>query len=653
MTVSKLTYRWTPFGDGATVEFSYDNLILSAESLEVYVDGVLQALTTDYSVSGVGDKDGGLVTFVEAPAVLAKIVILRKEPAVQPIAYPSGGAFPAGSVEKAQDRLTIVAQQLEGGYYRSLHQSASDEDVGEMHLPVKADRQGKIFTWDADGLPTVVGVDSLSLATLQAFMDWKVDTFTGDGATVAFTLTSEPGLTANTQVFWDGVYQSKSNYSVVGAVITFTTAPPTGVKVEVVHGAASATYTPDDGSIGFSKLAAGVVIDDDTMATATAITLATSESVKAYVDAVAAGKAALAGAAFMGAVSTTGTLTVANDFKVAPTAGAVNFWQFTGDAALGAGAYGVIAGTDANAAGRFYSKGSGNLLFGSDAGGAVQFVVSHTASAIDYLQANGGNTYATLEVAGAGANVEMQIKNKGVYNLRYVLGGLTHATHFYTAGAVNYALDSGGATGYGRQLRSAGSDTNVAIDYSTQGWGNHDFYHSNRSNVAFRISTVAASVNYPVVNGNSTGNSIQYAGNGSDTNVSNYYNTKGAGNHTFAFGGGPTPAFRINYVASYANYLTVTPSALGGAVALNAEGSDANINIRNITKGTGYFRWFDAAGTNLIMDLGRLGGGTQVMFLANGSAPSSDPASGGFVYVEAGALKYRGSSGTITTLGNA
>lgn len=40
-------------------------------------------------------------------------------------------------------------------------------------------------------------------------------------------------------------------------------------------------------------------------------------------------------------------------------------------------------------------------------------------------------------------------------------------------------------------------------------------------------------------------------------------------------------------------------------------------------------------------------------FIADQTAPGSNPVGGGYVYVEAGALKYRGSSGTITTLGAA
>jgi hypothetical protein len=45
------------------------------------------------------------------------------------------------------------------------------------------------------------------------------------------------------------------------------------------------------------------------------------------------------------------------------------------------------------------------------------------------------------------------------------------------------------------------------------------------------------------------------------------------------------------------------------------------------------------------------GGGTNVMFIKNSpTPPNTNPTGGGYLYVEAGALKYRGSSGTITTI---
>jgi hypothetical protein len=48
------------------------------------------------------------------------------------------------------------------------------------------------------------------------------------------------------------------------------------------------------------------------------------------------------------------------------------------------------------------------------------------------------------------------------------------------------------------------------------------------------------------------------------------------------------------------------------------------------------------------------GSGTLVIFIANRTAaPTSNPVGGGILYVESGALKYRGSSGTVTTIANA
>jgi hypothetical protein len=43
----------------------------------------------------------------------------------------------------------------------------------------------------------------------------------------------------------------------------------------------------------------------------------------------------------------------------------------------------------------------------------------------------------------------------------------------------------------------------------------------------------------------------------------------------------------------------------------------------------------------------------KVIGIADGTAPSTSPAGMGQLYVEAGALKYRGSSGTVTTIANA
>ena len=59
-----------------------------------------------------------------------------------------------------------------------------------------------------------------------------------------------------------------------------------------------------------------------------------------------------------------------------------------------------------------------------------------------------------------------------------------------------------------------------------------------------------------------------------------------------------------------------------------------------------------AAGGNIgFRTTSQFGSGQGVIAIANASVvPSANPAGGGILYVEEGALKYRGSNGTVTTL---
>ena len=74
----------------------------------------------------------------------------------------------------------------------------------------------------------------------------RTDTFTGDNSTVAFVTGSGILDENNTQIYLDGVYQSKDNYTVSGSTVTFSTAPPTGVAIEVVHIKAAGVSTIND-----------------------------------------------------------------------------------------------------------------------------------------------------------------------------------------------------------------------------------------------------------------------------------------------------------------------------------------------------------------------------------------------------------------------
>lgn len=83
----------------------------------------------------------------------------------------------------------------------------------------------------------------------------NVQAFSGNGSTVAFTMSSDAGNENNTQVFVSGIYQEKDTYSLSGTTLTFSTAPPTGTSnIEVVWTTPLAIGTPSDGTVTTAKI---------------------------------------------------------------------------------------------------------------------------------------------------------------------------------------------------------------------------------------------------------------------------------------------------------------------------------------------------------------------------------------------------------------
>jgi len=67
-----------------------------------------------------------------------------------------------------------------------------------------------------------------------ASTEFSVNVFTGNGSTMAFTLSSQ-AVTNNLMVHINGIYQHKSTYSVSGTALTFSEAPPLNSNIEAVN----------------------------------------------------------------------------------------------------------------------------------------------------------------------------------------------------------------------------------------------------------------------------------------------------------------------------------------------------------------------------------------------------------------------------------
>jgi hypothetical protein len=123
------------------------------------------------------------------------------------------------------DSLTVVRAQ-EGTTAQSFAAGARFElrvtAASVRDLVEEYDQAVEISIADAGNYYTSSNVEG----ALQEIGNKKIANFTGNGSTVAFTLASAPVGENATNVYINGVYQQKNTYSVAGAVLTFSEAPP-------------------------------------------------------------------------------------------------------------------------------------------------------------------------------------------------------------------------------------------------------------------------------------------------------------------------------------------------------------------------------------------------------------------------------------------
>lgn len=255
MTVSTNSSRISYTGNGVTTVFAFPYKFIEGNDLAVYVAGVLQA--SGYTV-GTPSDSGANVTFSVAPAAAASVVIVNDPDLLQATALPGTGPFPSKSVETMADKLTLIVQRLKDLANRSFTLADGDATTATLTLPTPS--AGQLVGWDGNGT-ALANYSAASIATAVVGATKIVDSFTGDGATTAFTLSAQPLSNGNTDVFVGGVYQQKSQYNVVGTTLTFTVAPPNGVSIEIEQNQAVTYPVTDllDGTVSTAKIIDGAV----------------------------------------------------------------------------------------------------------------------------------------------------------------------------------------------------------------------------------------------------------------------------------------------------------------------------------------------------------------------------------------------------------
>jgi hypothetical protein len=242
MTVEATTNRVSYTGSGTTGPFSVPFYFLEADDLVVIKTnnstGVEETLTmtTDYTVSGAADPDGGSVTLVSAISSAYSLVIVRDPDRLQSTAYPRNDPFPAASHERALDKLTMLVQRMRDLFDRSFR--LSDGNVSSVDLEISdtaAQRANKYLGFDSDGNLTLSQSLDVGSVVISAFMETVLD---DTDATAALTTL---GVSAFVQTLLDDA-DAATALATLGARGLANDVPLAAGKVITFEGATDNDY---------------------------------------------------------------------------------------------------------------------------------------------------------------------------------------------------------------------------------------------------------------------------------------------------------------------------------------------------------------------------------------------------------------------------
>lgn len=106
--------------NGSTTQFAYKFYLLFATDLQVYVGGKVQQLNNAYSVTGVGNSQGGNVVFNAAPANGLEVLIKRATPYTRQTDYADNGDLLADVVNDDFDRIWLALQEINASFSSSI-----------------------------------------------------------------------------------------------------------------------------------------------------------------------------------------------------------------------------------------------------------------------------------------------------------------------------------------------------------------------------------------------------------------------------------------------------------------------------------------------------------------------------------------------------
>ena len=201
-------------GDGTTTSFNTSLSIVNENATSVYVSGVYQSKLT-YQTTG------NNINFTTAPPNGANIEVVHTK-ALSLSGFEKNNFTGTGSQTAFTLNQTVNEENMTFVFIQGVYQDKSTYSISGTALTFATAPQAG-YTIE------VMVLGSISASTNALY----TDTFTGNGSTTAYALGITPVDLNAVEVYLNGLYQNVSTLTLAANTLTFATAPPSGVIIEI------------------------------------------------------------------------------------------------------------------------------------------------------------------------------------------------------------------------------------------------------------------------------------------------------------------------------------------------------------------------------------------------------------------------------------
>jgi hypothetical protein len=145
---------------GGQTVFNYNFEIFASGDIVVYQDDTLLSLTTHYTLTGVGDEDGGTVVLVTGATAGDVLTIYRDTAAERLTDYQNSGDFLAAEVNSDFDRLWALIQEISTN--STLYFQFDSTTTATLPITIEDPSSGLALRWNV----TATGLENYDPSTL-------------------------------------------------------------------------------------------------------------------------------------------------------------------------------------------------------------------------------------------------------------------------------------------------------------------------------------------------------------------------------------------------------------------------------------------------------------------------------------------------------